>query len=88
MDIKALVLFLLIATPAFAVEIPLPDGVTEEQLKEWVAVLQERRINQAMESNPVVSAEVAKAKTSIDAYRKSVGLATKYEVVTAEEPKE
>jgi hypothetical protein len=81
---KFFVALMLITTPALAVEIPLPDGVTEEQLKEWVAVLQERAANQTMEQNAVVKAEVEKAKTSIDTYRKSVGLAPKFEVAKLE----
>ena len=82
---KLLIAMLLICTPALAVEIPVPNGVTEEQLKEWVAILQERKANQAVEQNAVVVAEVEKAKTSIDAYRDSLGLAKKFEAPKEEE---
>ena len=83
---KFLIAMLLICTPALAVEIPIPDGVSETQLKEWVAILQERKANQAVEQNAIVKAEVEKAKTSIDAYRESLGVDAKFAVEEA--PKE
>jgi hypothetical protein len=74
---------------ALAVEIPLPDGMTEEQLKKGVAYLQEQTVNRAVNKNPIVVAEREKAKLGIDAYRKSIGLAAKYEAVTpVEKPTE
>jgi len=63
----------------------IPDGITEEQVKEWCSVLVERKINADLNANPAVAAATAKAKEDIDAYRASVGLAKKFEVNTPKE---
>jgi hypothetical protein len=67
-------------------EIAIPAGITEEQAREWMAVLAERKINAELNANVAVAQATAKAKEDIDTYRKSVGLAPKFEKV--EEVKE
>ena len=62
-------------------EIAIPAGITEEQVKEWVAILVERKVNAELNANVEVAKATAKAKEDIDTYRKSVGLAPKFEVV-------
>ena len=84
--------FLAVSFNSFAADrtVVIPENVTDEEAKEWMAVLQERKTNQGMEKIPEVVAAVAKAKTDIDAYRKQVGLQPKFEAVKAEpieEPK-
>jgi hypothetical protein len=68
-------------------EIPLPVGISEEQAREWLSILVERKVNAELNANPAVAAATAKAKEDIDAYRKQVGLQPKFEKV-AEEIKE
>ena len=65
-------------------EIAIPAGITEEQVKEWIGVLVERKINADLNANVAVAAATAKAKVDIDTYRKSVGLAPKFEVAKEE----
>jgi hypothetical protein len=60
-------------------EIQIPNGITEEQVKEWLAVLVERKVNQELNNNAEVKLATEKAKTDIDTYRKSIGLAPKFE---------
>ena len=64
-------------------ELLVPAGITEEQVREWVSVLVERKVNQALTTNPAVASATAAAKVEIDTYRKAVGLTPKYEVVEA-----
>ncbi len=68
-------------------EISLPAGITEQEMKEWCAILVERKVNADLNANVEVAKATAKAKEDIDTYRKSVGLAPKFEKV-AEEIKE
>jgi hypothetical protein len=67
-------------------EIVIPAGISEQDVKEWVAILVERRVNAELNSNAEVVKATEKAKADIDSYRKSAGLAPKFEKV--EEPKE
>lgn len=67
-------------------EITIPAGITEEQAKEWMAVLAERKINADLNSNPAVASATQKAKDDIDAYRVSVGLKAKFKVAEIKEP--
>ena len=60
-------------------EIQIPNGITEEQVKEWLAILVERKVNADLNNNVEVKTATEKAKTEIDTYRKSIGLAPKFE---------
>ena len=62
-------------------EIAIPVGITEEQVKEWVSILVERKVNAAINANPVIVKATEDAKVEIDTYRKSVGLTPKFEKV-------
>jgi hypothetical protein len=85
---KFIVAFLLVCGTAFAGDrtVVIPENVTDEEAKEWMAILQERKTNATVEKVPEVMAAVAKAKVDIDAYRKAVGLAPKFEVPKEVEP--
>jgi hypothetical protein len=61
-------------------ELVIPAGISETEAKEWMAILCERKINAELNANVEVAKATAKAKVDIDAYRKSVGLAPKFEV--------
>jgi len=58
--------------------VEIPQGITEQEAKEWLAILHERKINKEVNDNPVVKAVAQKAQEDIDAYRKAVGLAPKF----------
>jgi len=66
-------------------EISLPSGISEQEMKEWCAILVERKVNAELNANVEVAKATAKAKEDIDAYRKSVGLSAKFEVVKVED---
>ena len=59
-------------------EISLPAGISEQEMKEWCAILVERKVNAELNANVAVAAATAKAKEDIDAYRLSVGLPLKF----------
>lgn len=59
--------------------IEIPNGITELQAKEWMAVLFERKINADMNAKAEVKAAADQAKKDIDEYRKLIGLAAKFE---------
>ena len=61
--------------------IEIPNGITEQQAKEWMSILVERKVNAAVNSNPVIVKATEDAKIEIDTYRKSVGLTPKFEKV-------
>ena len=61
--------------------IEIPNGITEQQAKEWMSILVERKVNAAVNSNPVIVKATEDAKVEIDTYRKSVGLVPKFEKV-------
>jgi len=67
-------------------EIAIPKGISEAEVKEWLSILVERKVNQEMNSNPAVIEATTKAKAEIDTFRKSIGLEPKFEKV--EEAKE
>ena len=68
-------------------EIQIPNGITEEQVKEWLAILVERKVNADLNNNIEVKSASDKAKVEIDTYRKSLGLTPKFEAII-EEPKD
>jgi hypothetical protein len=68
--------------------IEIPNGISEKDAKEWMSILVERKVNAAVNSNPVIVAATEAAKVEIDTYRKAVGLAPKFEAVKAEPVKE
>jgi hypothetical protein len=80
---KFIVAFLLVCGTAFAADItiPLPEGVTEEQMKEWVAILKVRKIEQKIKTDPAIVAVLSAGQIEEDSYRKSLGLTPKYEKV-------
>ena len=61
--------------------IEIPNGITEQQAKEWMSILVERKVNAVVNSNPVIVKATEDAKIEIDTYRKSVGLTPKFEKV-------
>jgi hypothetical protein len=66
--------------------IEIPNGITEQQAKEWMSILVERKVNAAVNSNPVIVKATEDAKVEIDTYRKSVGLTPKFEKVEEVKP--
>ena len=63
----------------------IPAGISEQEVKEWVAVLVERKVNAELNSNAEVVKATEKAMVDIDSYRKSAGLAPKFEKPVKEE---
>lgn len=55
-----------------------PEGITEHQVKEWVAILVERYQNQKVNAIPEIVSAVESAKTAIDAFRESNNLVLKF----------
>ena len=62
----------------------IPDGISEEQVKEWVNVLVERHFNTQIQKIPELVSATEKAKTDIDEYRTANLLKAKF--VEAKEP--
>ena len=63
----------------------IPAGITEAQVKEWVAVLVERFENQKVNQIEAVKSAVTTAQTNIDTFRKLNLLTPKFEKVEAPE---
>jgi hypothetical protein len=61
--------------------IEIPSGISEKDAKEWMSILVERKVNAAVNANPVIVAATEAARVEIDTYRKAVGLAPKFEKV-------
>jgi formate dehydrogenase maturation protein FdhE len=57
----------------------IPDEITEEQFREWVASIIEQYYNQKLNSNPEVISATEKAKKGIDDFRISNLLKSKFE---------
>ena len=55
-------------------QVELPDGITEEQGKQWVARLYASYRKQLIESDPAHVAKVQEANADIDKYLVKVGL--------------
>jgi len=65
----------------------LPEGLSEEQVKDWVGVLVERYENAKVNQIKEVSDAVKAAQVSIDTFRKANSLAPKFETAEpVEEP--
>ena len=56
----------------------IPDGISEEQVKEWISVLIERHFNSQIQKIPELVSATEQAKTDIDAYRVANTLKTKF----------
>lgn len=56
----------------------LPEGISEERLKEWIAVLVERYHMQKMNDVEAVRTALFDARTNIDSFRAENGLSEKY----------
>ena len=65
----------------------IPDGITEAQVKEWVAIMIERKENAKMHINPAIVQATEAAKATIDAFRTANGLTAKF-IKPVAEPKE
>lgn len=77
------IMLVLASTVGYAQDITLkdiPDGVTEQQVKEWVAILIERIETAKINQNPVIVQATKEAQTTIDGFRKANALAPKWEV--------
>lgn len=59
----------------------IPDGITEQQVKEWVSVLIERFHTTKIQKIPELVAAQEIAKASVDSFRTANELTAKYEVV-------
>lgn len=57
------------------------EGVTEAEVKEWVAVLIERKETVKLNSLPEVVTAQAASKVAIDTFRDANGLPKKFELV-------
>jgi len=67
----------------------IPDGIAEQQVREWVAILVERFENQKLNQIQAVSDAVKTCQTNIDNFRKQNTLTAKFEKPKeVEEPKE
>jgi hypothetical protein len=64
----------------------IPEGISEEQVKEWVNVLIERKCNQTIQKIPELVVAQENAKKEIDAFRTANSLKAKFTV--AEKPLE
>ena len=64
----------------------IPAGITEQQVREWVAILVERFENQKLNQIQAVSDAVKTSQANIDTFRKANTLTPKFEKV--EEAKE
>jgi len=56
----------------------IPEGITEEQVKEWVAVLVERFENAKVNQIPEVTVAVKNAQENIDGFRTANALSSKF----------
>ena len=66
----------------------IPDTITEQEAKEWLSILHERKVQAQINNIPEVAKAAADAKGCIDAYREKVGLTPKFKAVEPiEEPK-
>ena len=65
----------------------IPDGITEANVKEWVAVLVERFENQKVNQIEAVKTAVTTAQTNIDTFRKANTLTAKFEKAEVVEEK-
>ena len=59
----------------------IPEGVSEAQVKDWVAVLIERFENAKVNQIQAVREAVVAAQTGIDGFRKANALTPKFEKV-------
>jgi hypothetical protein len=59
----------------------IPEGISEAQVKEWVAVLIERFENAKVNQIQAVKDAVVVAQTGIDGFRKANALTPKFEKV-------
>jgi hypothetical protein len=59
----------------------IPEGISEAQVKEWVAVLIERFENAKVNQIQAVKDAVVTAQTGIDGFRKANALTPKFEKV-------
>jgi hypothetical protein len=57
----------------------IPDGISEAQVKDWVAVLIERFENAKVNQIQAVREAVVAAQTGIDGFRKANALTPKFE---------
>jgi hypothetical protein len=55
------------------------ENCTEEEVKEWVSILVERKENQKINSIPQVLQAQADAKLTVDSFRKANTLIPKFE---------
>lgn len=65
-----------------------PSIITEQELKEWVGALVERKHLMAIQSIPELQTAQKKAQDDIDFYRIANGLSAMYAVEKPAEPKE
>jgi len=67
----------------------IPDGIAEQQVREWVAILVERFENQKLNQIQAASDAVKTCQTNIDNFRKQNTLTAKFEKPKeVEEPKD
>jgi len=67
----------------------IPDGIAEQQVREWVAILVERFENQKLNQIQAASDAVKTSQANIDTFRKANTLTPKFEKPKeVEEPKE
>ena len=57
----------------------IPDGIAEQQVREWVAILVERFENQKLNQIQAASDAVKTCQTNIDNFRKQNTLTAKFE---------
>ena len=61
------------------------ENVTEAEVKEWVAILVERKENAKIQAIPALVTAQGTAKVTVDTFRKANALKAKYEAVEAVE---
>ena len=85
---RIMLVLVMLSTAAFAKDVTLkdiPDGVSEQQVQEWVAILVERYETAKINQNPVIVQATKEAQTSIDLFRKANALQTKFNIEEVEE---
>lgn len=77
----AVVVLMMFCSMGYALDVTvkdLPDGISEANVKEWVAVLVERYHTQKVQQIPEFVAASTQAKADIDAFRKANALEEKF----------
>jgi uncharacterized GH25 family protein len=87
--IAVVVAVVFLSQVAFAADVTIkgvPDGISEQQVQEWVAILVERAENAKVNQIKEVKEAVTESQKSIDSFRKANSLSAKFEKAEVVEP--